>query len=267
MPVSFRDFSSALQRLEINPNSPVIAHGSLSAFGRVQGSGEAVVGALLSAFQTVIMPTFTYKTMLTPEEGPPDNAMSYGASYSQNRLAEFYTPHMPADRLMGILPETLRQRPEACRSGHPILSFSGINAGDYLAADTRLEPLQPIRKLYEAGGWVLLLGVDHTVNTSIHYGERLAGRKQFLRWALTPHGVQECPGFPGCSLGFEAAAAHLNGFQRQVALGDGEITAVSLHDLILTVKRILAADPLALLCDQPDCERCAATRKKITDKL
>ena len=116
-------------------------------------------------------------------------------------MAEFFTPRMPADPLMGIIPETLRKHPRAKRSSHPIQSFAGINAGKILAAQTMANPLSPLGALEERFGWVVLLGVDHTVNTSIHSAEKLAGRKQFVRWALTPKGVVECPGFPGVRRG------------------------------------------------------------------
>ena len=66
-----------------------------------------------------------------------------------------------------------------------------------MAVQTLAEPLAPIGALAQRGGWVLLLGVNQTVNTSLHYAERLAGRPQFTRWALTYEGVRECPQFPG----------------------------------------------------------------------
>jgi aminoglycoside 3-N-acetyltransferase len=46
------------------------------------------------------------------------------------------------------------------------------------------EPLEASGALPEADGCVLLLGVHHTVNTSIHHAEIPAARKQFIRWAL-----------------------------------------------------------------------------------
>jgi aminoglycoside 3-N-acetyltransferase len=63
------------------------------------------------------------------------------------------------------------------------LSFSGINAGATLFTQTIYEPLDP-SGLAQQDGWVVLINVDHTSNTSIHYAEKLAGRKQFTRWAL-----------------------------------------------------------------------------------
>ena len=98
---------------------------------------------------------------------------------------------------MGILPETLRNHPSATRTAHPILSFAGINADFTLFTQTLYEPLAPIGALAELDGWVVLINVDHTVNTSIHYAEKLAGRRQFVRWALVGDRVVECPNFPG----------------------------------------------------------------------
>jgi aminoglycoside 3-N-acetyltransferase len=260
---TFRDFYNGLRKLEISPSHPLIAHGSLSAFGEVHGGAETVLGALLGAFHTLVMPAFTYKTMLLPETGPEDNACAYGSGRDANRMVEFFQPDMPVDPLIGKLAETLRTRAGAQRSAHPILSFTGINARAFLEAQTLADPLAPIGMLHAAGGWVMLLGVDHTVNTSLHFAERLAGRKQFTRWALTPKGVIECPGFPGCSSGFQAVAERLEAVTRRVPIGAGFIQAVQLDDLLGTVRRWVEEDPLALLCDRSDCERCNAVRASV----
>jgi aminoglycoside 3-N-acetyltransferase len=259
----FHDLQNALRKLEINPASPVIVHTSLSAFGQIRGGSPALLGALLGVFHAVVMPTFTYKTMLIPEAGPENNAILYGSGGDSNRMAEFFRPDLPSDRLMGVLPETLRRHPQARRSQHPILSFAGLNVDPILHSQTLEQPLEPIRLLLEAGGWVLLLGVNHTVNTSIHYAERLAGRRQFLRWALTPQGVCECRGFPGCSDGFEALAPHLETVVRKVQVSAALIQALPLPGLVEAAVACLAEDPLALLCSRSYCERCTTLRSVI----
>jgi len=258
--LTFRDLVKAFRQLDIDSLQPVIVHSSLSSLGEVIGGAETLLGALLSIYPKIIMPTFTYKTMVVPEVGPPNNAIIYGSAKDANRMAEFFHPDMPADRLMGILPETLRKKPQAIRSNHPILSFSGINSDEIILSQSIEEPLAPIKALVDANGWALLVGVDHTVNTSIHYAERLSGRISFTRWALTKKGIVECPGFPGCSNGFQAIAPHAQKFTRCIQLGSAEIKAVFLPELIETVQELIAQNPMALLCDRQDCERCNEVR-------
>ena len=260
---NYREFVSALRKLEIERSRPVIAHVSMSSFGAVRGGADTLLGALSSIFHSLIMPTFTYKTMLIPEDGPANNAVVYGSGKDANRMAEFFTPEMPADRLMGAVAETLRRHPRASRSSHPILSFAGMNAEDAIRSQTLGEPLDPIRELMEAQGWVLLLGVDHTVNTSIHYAERLAGRKQFTRWALTAKGVQECPGFPGCSNGFQALVPHVEEIAQRVSVGPAVIQALPLAQMVEIARALIVANPLALLCDRSDCKRCQAVQDDV----
>ncbi len=257
--LTYRALTEAFLDLRLR-DSPVIAHASLSAFGEIKGGADTLLGALLDTVDALVMPTFTYKTMVTPETGPPRNGIRYG-SPDANRLAIPFTPQMPADPLMGILAETLRKHPAARRTHHPILSFAGINADFALDAQTLYSPLKPIAALIERGGWVLLLGVNHTVNTSIHYAEKLAGRRQFTRWALTPNRVVECPGFPGCSNGFEAIAPELSRATRRVQIGNALVQAIPLWGLMDIVTARLRKDPYALLCDKPDCPRCNAIRQ------
>jgi aminoglycoside 3-N-acetyltransferase len=263
---SYREFVSALRSLGIDREQPLIVHASLSSFGEVPGGAETVLGALLASFDSLIMPAFTYKTMITPEVGPANNAMTYGADKDANLMAEFYQPDFPVDTLMGAAAEALRRHPKAHRSNHPILSFCGVNADRALEAQSLEEPLAPIGVLRDDKGWVLLMGVDHTVNTSMHYAERLAGRKQFTRWALTPKGVVECPAFPGDSQGFNAIAAAVEGITRSAKIGSGEVQALPLPDLIEIVSGWIEADPLGLLCDRPDCELCNAVRESVATR-
>jgi aminoglycoside 3-N-acetyltransferase len=243
--------------------APVIVHASLASFGQVLGGAQTVVSALAAVFPSMLVPTFTYKTMVTPLTGPQNNAIHYGSSESQNQMAEFFTARMPADPSMGIIAETFRKHPQARRSNHPILSFAGLNAGKFLQAQWQADPLGPLGLLEKQGGWVLLIGVDHTVNTSIHYAEKLAGRRQFIRWALTPKGVVACPGFPGCSAGFQAIAPELDIFTRNVQIGAARVQAVPLSMLFKVVVARIKKDPLALLCQQVDCERCGEIRRTV----
>jgi aminoglycoside 3-N-acetyltransferase len=262
MTVRLRDLLLGLRDLRL-ADAPVIVHSSLKSFGQVEGGAGTVVNALVAVFKTSLVPTFTYKTMITPLTGPDNNGITYGSLQDLNRMAEFFTLRTPADPLMGDIPELFRRHPRAKRSNHPIQSFAGINADNFLAAQTMNDHLAPLGLLEHADGWVVLMGVDHTVNTGIHYAEKLAGRRQFIRWALTPKGVVECPGFPGCSAGFQAIAPEMEKFTRKVQIGDSLVQALPLKMLFRVVVARIKNDPLALLCQQKDCERCGEIRKQV----
>ena len=261
--VTYRDLISSLRSLGLEHGTPLIAHASLSSFGEVRGGAEVVLGAIQATVSSFIMPTFTSKPAIIPEVGPADNAINYGSGNESNLLAEFFRQDMPADKIMGVIPEALRTSHGSFRSSHPLLSFTGLQADNILNAQTLNEPLGPIRYLSEHGGWVLLLGVNHNVNTSIHYAEKMAGRKQFLRWAITTDDIRECPGYPGCSDGFQAIQPRLERFTRRVRIGKALVQAIPLKDLLNTAISLLAEDPLALLCNRIECERCNAVRHAV----
>ena len=257
--LGYDDFKSAFDDLNLQQEL-IIAHASLKPFGYIQGGAEAVLEAMLASFYSIVMPTFTYKAKITPDVGPPNNGITYGSGKDTNRMAVPFHPDMRADSMMGILPETLRNHASAMRTSHPILSFAGINAGPILFTQTIYEPLDPIGALGQQDGWAVLINVDHTSNTSIHYAEKLAGRKQFTRWALVDNRVVECPNYPGDSMGFQVIEDYMRFDTRRVEVGDGFIQAMPLRRLFNVVHEILKKDPLALLCERRDCERCNAVR-------
>lgn len=257
--ITGEDFTSALESLELG-NKPAIAHASLKSFGAIHGGAETVLDALLGCVSGLVMPAFTYKTMVTPEVGPPNNGLAYGSQRDLNLMAVPFRYSLPVDPLIGMCSEVLRHYPGAIRTYHPILSFVGVNVREALLYQTLYSPLAPIGSLADRGGWVLLLGVDHTVNTSIHYGEKLAGRRQFVRWAISGNRIVACPGFPNCSEGFEAIRPDIAQISRRAQVGDSFIEAIPLHSLLRAVETRIKQNPLALLCQRDTCERCSALR-------
>jgi aminoglycoside 3-N-acetyltransferase len=258
--VGYRDLVGGFRSLGLGSQSRVIVHASLSAFGEVTGGVETMLGAIEATFQTVIVPTFTSRCMIIAPDGPEDNAITPQESQLDNSKAEFFDLDMPADREMGRVAEALRQRPEAERSEHPLLSFAGLNAQPFLAAQTLDDPWGLIGALADADGDVLLMGVDHRSDVSLHYAEQRGGRRQFVRWALTRQGIVTCPGWSGCRDGFGAIAQRLGGLAGRVQVGPGWIETVPLRDLINLAVGWIREDPQALLCDRPGCISCRAVR-------
>lgn len=257
--LTYVELKSAFGSLNL-ADRPVIAHAGFRKFGDVEGGAATVLHALLDSTSGLIMPTFTYNTMVTPEVGPPNNGITYGSDRDNNKRAEPFQIMMPSDKMMGILPWILLQQEGAIRTAHPILSFGGIRADSALAAQTFYEPLAPIGALAEQDGWVVLINVDHSVNTSIHYAEKLAGRRQFIRWALVENRVVECPGYPGDSSGFQRIEEYIGPDTSRVNVGDAFIQALPLRRLFGAVQELIKKNPLALLCERIDCERCNSIR-------
>ncbi len=261
--LTYRTLVNSLRELRIETGRPVIVHSSYRALGPVQGGPKVVVGALLDAFGAVMAPTFTYNTLVVPEIGPPNNAVQYGNHADRNKMAEFFYPDMPADRLMGVIAETLRKHHDSYRSGHPVLSFAGVNVRKYLEKQMLNEPFAPLAAMVDDGGWVVLMGVDQTGNTSIHLGERLAGRKTYTRWALMSDMVVSCANFPFCSDGFNAIQPLMDPFAKKVEIGNAMVQALPLRELVETTRQLIQADPTALLCTRTDCQSCNTIRSDI----
>ena len=257
--LTYDELKSAFGNLNL-ADRPVMAHAAFRRFGEVEGGAATVMHAMLASFNGLVMPTFTYNTMVTPEVGPPNNGITYGSDGDNNKRAEPFQITMPPDKMIGILPWILLQQEGSIRTSHPILSFGGLGADQALATQTLFEPLAPIGALAEMDGWVLLINVDHSVNTSIHYAEKLAGRRQFIRWALVENRVVECPGYPGDSSGFQAIEEYIKPDTRRVEVGDAYIQALPLKRLFTAVQDMIRKDPFVLLCERGDCERCNAVR-------
>jgi len=271
--IGVRDIARGLQSLGLTPasRSAVIVHASLSSFGHVRGGARAVLAALLWTCDTIVLPAFTYQSMVWPLAGPPDNGMTYGQSEfdAANRSAMFFHRGLPSHRDLGVIAETLRRHPIALRSAHPVLSFvaAGRRAGEALAGQTLEHPLAPIEWLQRHDGDVILIGVGHTRNTSIHLAERLAGRRQFTRWAIVrgenaaDARAVRLHSFPGCSDGFEAIEPEIARATRQATIGRAVVRRIPLSLLVPIAVGLISDEAGALLCSRPGCERCSAARR------
>ncbi len=257
--LDYIELKSLFDQLNL-PDKPVLVHASLKPFGYIQDGADAILRAMTSSFKTIVMPTFTYYTMVTPPVGHPNNGMIYGRPEIPNEMSTSFKPDLRADPMMGILSEAFRNHQQAKRTSHPILSFAGINADSILATQMLDDPLAPIAALAEQDGWVVLVNVDHTVNTSIHYAEKLAGRKQFIRWALVEDRTVECHNYPGDSRGFNAIKPYIKDLVVREELDKAFIEAMPVKRLLDVTVNLIKNNPLALLCEREDCLMCNEVR-------
>ncbi len=64
-------------------------------------------------------------------------------------------------------------------------------------------------------------------------------------------------------MGFDKAAPYLADITRSVQIGTALVRALPVREMVITVATLVREDPLALLCDDPACERCTAVREEI----
>jgi aminoglycoside 3-N-acetyltransferase len=87
-----------------------------------------------------------------------------------------YDPDLTPVFRMGMIAETFRKQRGVLRSNHPNVSFAawGKHARE-ITEDHALVPFfgerSPLARVYALDGWVLLLGVGHGNNTSLHIAE------------------------------------------------------------------------------------------------
>ena len=247
MPASSLNLKPALADLSLRKRL-VLVHASPLV------NADSLLTSLLETTAGFFTPTFTPKSLLPLDYHPAHSKADV------NSLAQGFTPSMPADEAFGAFPELVRKHAKGKRSIHPVFSFAGIHADSAIHSQTLANMYAPIAALAEEDGVVLLVGMDQRVNFSIHYGEKLAGRMQFIRWALTEHGVVECPNFPGDSEGFNAISLTVKPFTRQAEVDGVVIQAIPANDLLKSVVNKIHEDAYSLLCGRPDCERCEAVR-------
>ena len=166
-----------LLALGVQPGMVLLVHSSLSSVGWVCGGAVAVILALeeaLGSTGTLIMPA--HSTSLTEPsrwENPPVPE-SWWEVIRQNVPA--FDPDLTPTRAMGAIPETFRKQRGVIRSAHPHHSFCARGERAEKVVGNHLLPNglgegSPLARIYELDGWVLLLGVDHARNTSMHLAE------------------------------------------------------------------------------------------------
>lgn len=171
--IMVRDFKA----LGLKNGMVMIMHSSLSKIGWVVGGAQAVVEALLNVVGpdgTIVVPTFTGANSEPSEWEHPPVPESWWQTIRDNMPG--FDPNITPTRKMGAIVECIRTLPGAIRTNHPEASFAAIGpkAEEILNGQPLEYPLgdeSPLRKIYDLGGSVLLLGVNHDRNTSLHLAE------------------------------------------------------------------------------------------------
>jgi len=179
-PITVESLKRDLMELGVENGMNLIVHSSLKSLGWVCGGAVAPIYAIEQAIGeegTLVMPTQSGE-LREPSKWQNPPIPEHWWSIMRDSMP-LYDPDMTPTRNMGVIPETFRKQIGAIRSRHPHVSFAarGPNANviaDHHGLDFGLGEQSPLARLYDLDGWVLLLGVGHDRNTSMHLAEHRA---------------------------------------------------------------------------------------------
>ncbi len=157
-PIGNTELIAQLLAIGVEPGAVLLVHTSFSRISPVEGGPVGLIEALQAALGprgTLVMPS-----MSDDDEIPFD-------------------PHTTPCRGMGVVADTFWRLADVRRSDSP---HAFAARGPHAAAITADHPVDmphgldsPVGRVYELDGQVLLLGVGHDANTTIHLAEALAG--------------------------------------------------------------------------------------------
>jgi aminoglycoside 3-N-acetyltransferase-4 len=153
------DITCQLCVLGVEEGAVLLVHTSFRAVRPIEGGPLGLVEALRAALGpdgTLVMPSWT-----GDDNEPFDPAIT------------------PASPDLGIVPETFRRLPGVMRSNHPFACAAAGPQAERITSDPLPLPPHcpesPVGRVHELGGQVLLLGVGHDSDTTLHLAELLAG--------------------------------------------------------------------------------------------
>jgi aminoglycoside N3'-acetyltransferase len=157
--ISQRQLVRQLHELGVRPGGVLLVHTSFRAVRPVEGGPLGLIAALREALGpegTLVMPSWT-----GDDERP------------------FDPPSTPAAADLGVVADTFWRLPGVARGTHPFaFAAAGPQAERITAGALPLPPHVPdsaVGRVHELDGQVLLLGVGHDADTTLHLAEILAG--------------------------------------------------------------------------------------------
>ncbi len=199
-PITKKRLITDFRKLGLESGDVVITHTEMSKIGWVVGDAPAVIDALMETVTengTIVMPAHSTGNTEPRNWNYPAVPESWWAIIREEMPP--FRPEITSTRGLGRLPELFRTYPGVLRSKHPQNSFTAWGKlAKTVVADHDLDHTfghrSHLGKLYELDGKILLIGVPHENNTSLHYAEYKADSpvttKSMTGAALLENGVR-----------------------------------------------------------------------------
>ena len=245
-PLTRDELVQQLRMLGVRPGGVLVVHTAYSRVGPVEDGPLGLVRALSTALGprgTLVMPA-----MADDDEHAFDPATS------------------PC-RSMGVVADTFWRLPGVLRSDSP---HAFAAAGPHAEEITRNQPVEiphgpesPVGWVHDLDGAVLLLGVGHDANTTLHLAENLAQvryRLQAVATVMVEGRVTRCryQEVDHCCENFARMDEWLGeeGLQRRGTVGHGEARLARSRDLVRVAVAHLQRDETAFLHPPGVCAEC-----------
>ncbi|HLY76603.1 MAG TPA: AAC(3) family N-acetyltransferase [Thermoplasmata archaeon] len=230
-PVTQRGIEADLRHLGLASGQIVLVHASLSRLGWVVGGGHSVLLALegiLGPTGTLLMPSFSDGVPEPSRWENPPVPESWWATIRKEVPA--WDPGASPTRQMGVIADSFRHQVGTRQSFHPNKSFvaRGPHATALLSEqslDDGFGERSPLGRLYDLDGNILLLGVSHENNTSLHLAEyRAEWPGRATRLQFTGRVVREGRIEPVSFSDIDGTSADFEQLGREYEQAGGEVT-------------------------------------------
>ena len=250
------ELARQLGALGVRKGGVLLVHTSFRAVRPVEGGPRGLIEALMMALGpagTLVMP-----------------------SWSGNDDEPFDPETTPAAADLGVVADTFWRLPGVRRSDHFFAFAAAGPAADRILADPLPLPPHipesPVGRVHELDGQVLLLGVGHESNTTLHLAEIIAGVPYRVPKSLTVlrDGRSERIEYgenDHCCQRFALAGEWLRerGLQREGRVGNAHARLIRSRDVVDVAVEHLRLDPLVFLHPvDAGCEDCDAARRSIS---
>jgi aminoglycoside N3'-acetyltransferase len=239
-----------LYRLGVRPGDVLLTHTSFRATRPVEGGPRGLIDALLEAIGpsgTLVMPAWS-----GADEVPFDPGSS------------------PAAADLGVVADTFWRVPGAVRSDHAFaFAALGPHAEGIVAGPLPLPPhapASPVGRVHDLDGKVLLLGVGHDADSTLHLAELIAGVPYRVRKHVTvlDHGKPRRVEYgenDHCCARFALADEWLRtrGLQSEGPVSSAHARLARSRDIVACAVAELRRDPLVFLHPrEAGCAECDA---------